>query len=88
MKFKLKGRTLLNADIKSPEISYDEFSAAIEPKVIKTMVETLNSGHEMLMLYKQYRDNLHISNMVEMVQKMEAVFKKYDYKLYEIRRQK
>ena len=88
MNFKLKGNSLMNTNVVSPKIVYAEFSDEIEPKTIKTIVETLNSGHEMLRIYEQYRDFMHINNILEMIQAMESVFKKYDYKLYEIKRGK
>ena len=86
MNFKLKGRTLLNADTISPDIPYAEFSDGISIDTINRIVNNMNCGHIMLMLYKQHRDNLHITNVVTMLEKMEEVYHMWYNKDYEIRK--
>ena len=88
MNFKLKNRTLLNADIIRPENPYAEFSNEIASKIPKRIVNSLNHGHTMLMIYKQYRDNLHFTNVSEMLKKMEDTFRDYDCIDFEIMRGK
>ena len=86
MNFKIKNRTLVNADIVSPVIAYAEFSTDLAPAYCKEIVETLNYGHEMLRLYKAYRNNLSLGLAADMVEKMELIFRAWDYKLFEIRK--
>ena len=85
MNFKLKGNYLLNADIVYPETIYATFSKELTPVAAKELVLNLNYGHDLLMVYKQFRDNLHITNVVEMLKRMDALLREYDYKVYEAR---
>ena len=77
MNFKLKGRTLLNGDIISPEIPYAVFDEGLSKPMVKYLVSALNYGHDMLMVYQQYRDNMHIRNVVEMLERLEEIHKKF-----------
>lgn len=86
MNFRLKDRTLLNGDIISPEIPYAEFSPEITETAIHEMVSAMNSGHEMLMLYKELRNNMHILNVCRFLERMDVVYAKYERELFEIRR--
>ena len=47
--FKLKGRTLLTADIIKPEIPYAEFSESILHMEAKNIINELNYGSKMLL---------------------------------------
>lgn len=85
MNYKLKGRTLLNGDMISPEISYAQFNAELHIETAKTLVNTLNNGHKMIMAYRQHRDNMHITNVVALLEKLESIYKEYEYREYEIR---
>jgi hypothetical protein len=84
MNYKLKGNIMLNGDIISPEIPIAEFSDELISSQKHRIVITLNHGHEMLMLYKQLRENMHIVFVTEMLTKMEDVFSKYDYAMFEL----
>ena len=86
MKFKLKGRTLLSAEIISPDMPIAEFSEGYSKQGVKTIVANLNYGSEMLSIYKKYRNSLHIVNVVEMLNKMEEVYQRFDTETYEIKR--
>ena len=85
MNFKLKDRTLLNADIISPDMPYAEFDPDLARNVPKNIVNSLNNGNEMLMIYKQFRDDLHIVNVVEMLKQMEEIYRAYDRTEFEKR---
>jgi hypothetical protein len=82
MNFKLKGTILLNGDISFPEIPYAEFSKDLDPSIMKSMVLTLNHGHDMLMIYKQYRYNINVKRLAEMFDKMEEIYQKYSFGIY------
>jgi hypothetical protein len=86
MNFKIKNRKLLNGDIISPEIVYAEFSDQIIDGQAENIVNALNHGHDMLMIYKEMRDNLHISNVVEMLSRLESAYAKWDARDFQIRR--
>ena len=78
--FKLKGRTLLTADIIKPEIPYAEFSESILHMEAKNIINELNYGWKMLELYEQSRSNMHIVSVAKMLEKMEECFMAYDYR--------
>jgi predicted regulator of amino acid metabolism with ACT domain len=88
MNHRLKGRTLLHGDFDSPDIAIAEFSKVIDRKYVKEMVTALNHGDEMLRIYQQHRDNLHITNIVPMLERMESVFHRWERDLYAARREK
>lgn len=71
MNYKVKNRKLLNADIISPEIVYAEFSNELVDGEAERMVNSMNFGHEMLSIYDDFRDNMHVVNVVEMLKRME-----------------
>jgi len=82
MNFKLKGRTLLNGDIIQPEIPYATFSDDLNKEDAKRIVCNLNHGHDLMMIYKECRTNLHVKSVVEMLERMEKVFLQYDSEMY------
>lgn len=86
MNFKIKNRKMLNADIISPEIVYASFSDELVDGVAEGMVNSMNCGHEMLTIYSDFRDDLHITNVADMLKKMEAVYQKWSEEDYRIRR--
>jgi hypothetical protein len=82
MNYKLKGRTLLHGDVTQPETVIAEFSDKLTRTSAKELVAAMNYGHDLLMLYKQHRDNLHVVNVVTMLQAMESVYKQWDAEVY------
>ena len=86
--FKLKGRTLLTADIIKPEIPYAEFSESILHMEAKNIINELNYGSKMLALYEESRSNMHIASVLEMIEKMEKCFSEYSLRRFKIERQR
>lgn len=86
MKFKLKGRTLLNADIISPDMPYAQFDDGVTSDTVREIVNTLNCGEDMLDAYAQHADNLHITSVVELLAKLDEIYRRYDTNRYRIRR--
>ena len=86
MNFKLKGRTLLNGDFKSPDMPYAVFDDGVGKQVVKEIVCNLNKGSELLSIYKQYRDNMHIKNITDMLSKMEEVYRQFNQEIDSIKR--
>jgi hypothetical protein len=86
MNYKLKGKQLLNGDIKKPEIPYATFDDGLVPGTAEKIVCHLKRGHEMLMIHEKYRSNFHIANVMEMLKEMEEVFQKYDREWFAIQR--
>ena len=87
MNHKLKGYSLIHGDIISPEVAIAEFNNGISKSSIKEMVAAMNHGHEMLMVYKQHRDNMHIGNVVSMLEHMEKIYRQWDNEVFVIRRE-
>lgn len=88
MNHKLKGRSLIHGEINSPEITLAEFSKELTKDAIQRMVSSMNYGHKILMIYKQHRDNMHITNVVDMLKKIEEEFRKFEDEVYTARRMK
>lgn len=86
MNFKREDRTLYNGDIVKPIIPYAEFSDDLTEKAMDDIINALNNGHDMLMIYKQYRGNINLLGLVEMLDRMEECFRAYDKKQFEINR--
>ena len=82
MKHKLVDSKLILGDILDPQIEIAVFSN-ITKIAQKEVVSTLNNGDDMLKLYKQYRNNLHINSVVELLEKMEEIYQKWEYEMYE-----
>ncbi len=87
MNMKLKGNVMLNGDVLSPDMPVATFDEGLVPQYKHKIVETLNAGHEMLMIYKQYRDNLSLPQVIGMLERMEKIYNKYSYFLFEIQKQ-
>jgi len=90
MNTKVKGNLLLNADLIAPETSsigvYATFSDGLTRQTKREISLAINYGSEMLQIYEMNRNNLHVVNVVEMLEKMEEVFKKFDCERFEVRR--
>ena len=86
MNFRIKNRKLLNADIISPEIVYAEFSSELVESQAECMVNAMNNGHDMLLIYKEMRDDMHIVNVMEMLNRMERIYAKWVEREYQIQR--
>ena len=82
MKHKLIDSKLIHGDIADPQTEIAVFSN-ITKIAQKEVVSTLNNGDDMLKLYKQYRNNLHINSVVELLEKMEEIYQKWEYEMYE-----
>jgi hypothetical protein len=82
MNHKLKGNKIIHGDIISPETEIATFNSSFGKKYQKQIVSALNHGHDMLMLYQTYRDNMRIANVVEFLDKAEKIFQKYDEEIY------
>ena len=79
MNVKRKGNLLLNADIILPETVYATFNEGLVDSVKDDIADRIRFGGEMLDIYAQFRSNLHITNVVAMLNKMETVYTDYNY---------
>jgi hypothetical protein len=86
MNFKLDGNTMVDGDIISPIMAYAEFSDELVDSAPKKIVNTLNNGHDMLMIYKKYRGNIDLSNINHMLAEMDSVMSSYETSDYAIKR--
>jgi hypothetical protein len=86
MKHRLEGYTLIHGEIISPEVVIAKFNPGLTLATVKEMVAALNHGHEMLMLYKQHRDNMHIANVAVMLERMETICMQWNMDVFAARR--
>jgi len=86
MNHRLVGNKIIHGDIISPDLVIATFSNQFCKEYQKQLVNSLNHGHEILMLYKQYRDNLHITNVLELLEKIEKEYLQWSSNEYQIRR--
>lgn len=85
MNHKLKNRTLLHGDIVN-DVSIAEFSDALAEQSMHRMVNAMNYGDEMLRLYQSHRDNKHITNILQMLEEMEKVYRNWNEAEYNAKR--
>lgn len=74
MKYYLKGRTLYRRESFSPERPIATFSEELNVSTLREIVNALNKGTEIFNSYKRHRDDLHIVNIVKMLEEMESIF--------------
>ncbi len=82
MNLKLEKNKIIDGDIKSPEMEIATFSDELCEDVKKNIISTANHGSYMLRIYDLYRNNMHICNIVEMLEKMEKVYNNYNMEIY------
>ena len=75
--YKLHGDKILNTDFKE-HIVVGSFNNVLTREIKKKLILDLVYGREMLQVYKNYRDDLHITAVVEMLQEMEDIFTDWD----------
>ena len=84
--YKLKGNDIVNADFKEPMI-VGSFADGITRETKKKIVFDIMYGREMLGVYKRYRDDFNVVNVVDMLKEMEKIFAEWDYKNFEASRE-
>lgn len=75
--YKLHGNKILNIDFKEHFV-VGSFNNVLTREIKKKLILDLVYGREMLQVYKNYRDDLHITAVVEMLQEMEDIFADWD----------
>jgi hypothetical protein len=85
MKIKLHGNDILCTDVK-PNIKIAEFNDECIPREKKYLVLMANFGQDFMEIYQTHRMNMHIANMVGMIEKMELLYEQFDYERMKIRR--
>lgn len=83
---KLKDNKLINADFIKPEMVYAEFNEGLSEDCKREIVRAIEYGQKMMYIFESYRNNMHISNVVDMIEKMEKVYEKFDTVRFEDRR--
>jgi hypothetical protein len=54
------------------------FNDVLTNKVKRRLICDMVFGGEMMIIYKQYRDNFHITSVVEMLKEMETIFAEWN----------
>lgn len=83
MNVKLKDKKILDVNVKTFDLIIGEFNKDLVIEKQKEIIETINCGYRFIQLYKFCRDNLHISNVVIMIEEMEKIYSQYDKTMYE-----
>jgi hypothetical protein len=76
--YKLKGNTMISGIIISPEIPIAVFNNSLIRSEVKNIVNNLNFGPEMLYAYAAHRDDMHISNVLALLHKLEHIHNEWD----------
>ena len=87
MNAKIKGNLLLNADIISPDMPYATLSDGLSKQTKGELLLAINYGSEMLKVYEQYREDLHYTNVNDMLRTMEDLFIRFSYQRFSLRRE-
>lgn len=85
MNFKLKDRTLLNADIIKPERPYAVFSELLNKFEVERIVNELNHGSKVLGAIGKYQGTRDIRDMLNMIEELKDIYATYSYDDYAIR---
>jgi hypothetical protein len=86
MTFKLKDRTLLNADIISPERPYAVFSDELTQSAVENIAVELNHGSKVLHILGSYHGVTNFEQVGKMVIELKDAYADYSYARYEIER--
>lgn len=85
MKIKVENNDILCADFETP-IKIGEFNDECIPTEKKYLALVANMGQEFISLYQTHKNNMHISNILKMLEKMDYLYNEYDYERTKIRR--
>ena len=85
MKVKLFGNDIL-CDEFIPSLKIGEFNNECTPEAKKLLMLDMKFGREFVETYENVRDNLHIMNVANMIDKMERLFREYDKEKFRIKR--
>ena len=77
MRFKLKGRTLLNDDIIAPEIPYAVFSDELVASVPEKIVAELNYGSRVLNILGEYHGIMDYECVAQMIKELKDAYSDY-----------
>jgi hypothetical protein len=78
--YKLRGNDIVNADFADPGLVIGSFNDQLLEAEKKKIINDLVYGREMLEIYKECRDSLHIIDVVNALKKMEFVFTDWAHK--------
>lgn len=78
--YKLRGNDIVNADFADPGLVIGSFNDQLLEAEKKKIINDLVYGREMLEIYKECRDSLHIVDVVNALKKMEFVFTDWAHK--------
>jgi len=78
MDHRLKGRKIIYGDIIDPEITIAEFSEKLTLTECEKLVASLNYGHEMLLAFKHYRNDLNINSVGNLMDDLEKILTQWE----------
>ena len=76
---KREGNQLLNADFETP-MAYAVLYEGLTDKAKEDITRAVHYGSQMLDVYRSRRDNLHIANVMRMLEEMESIFGEFSRK--------
>lgn len=86
MNFKLKDRTLLNADIIEPEIPYAVFIDELTQSAVENIAVELNHGSKVLHILGSYHGTTNFEQVAKMVIELKDAYSAYSFDKYVVER--
>jgi len=83
---KRKGNALLNADVVKPEMRYAIFEDGVAEDVKDDITLAAQYGAAMLREYGELRDNMHIENIMDFVERAESIWRNWGEAQYAAKR--
>lgn len=74
MNHRLKGRKIIYGDIIDPDLTIAELSEKLTLTECEKFVSSLNNGHEMLLTFERYRNDLNIYSVVNLMEELKKSF--------------
>lgn len=82
-KIRYSNGRIVDGNIKEPEM---EIAGNYTEEAKRRLVANHNFGLEMILAYEQYRDNVNLSNVLEMLEKLEEVYAKHSREIFMIKK--
>ena len=78
MNHRLKGRKIIYGDTIDLDMTIAEFSETLTLTECEKLVASLNYGHEMLLTFKHYRNDLNIYSIANFMDNLEKILTQWE----------
>lgn len=86
MKIKRDGQLIADAGFAHPVMDIATFNSRLNEEGKDQFILEHNAGVELLQIYAGGRLNMHVCDVVKMIELMEEVYRKYEYERYSFER--